>query len=90
MDGSGYPQGLSGEEIVFEARILGVADVVESMNSFRPYRPALGVEAALDEISRNRGVLYDANVVDACLRLFKEKGFRWNDAEAQGPTSKVE
>jgi len=84
MDGSGYPQGLSGEEIVLEARILGVADVVESMNSFRPYRPALGVEMALEEISKNRGRLYDADVVNACLRLFREKGFRWNDAEIQG------
>jgi len=90
MDGSGYPQGLSGEEIVLEARILGVADVVESMNSHRPYRPSLGVEKALEEIAKNRGILYDADVVDACLRLFREKGFQWNDAEVKGPRSKVQ
>jgi len=60
------------------------------MNSHRPYRPSLGVEKALEEIAKNRGILYDADVVDACLRLFREKGFRWNDAEVQGPTSKVQ
>lgn len=90
MDGSGYPQGLSNGDILIEARILGVADVVESMNSFRPYRPSLGIEMALEEISRNRGILYDADVVDACLRLFREKGFRWNDAEVQGLRSNVQ
>jgi len=77
MDGSGYPQGLSGEEIILEARILGVADVVEAMASFRPYRPARGIDKALEEISQNRGILYDAEVVDACLKLFTEKGFRF-------------
>ena len=76
MDGSGYPQGLSGGEIILEARILGVADVVEAMASFRPYRPALGIDKALEEISRNRGALYDPEVVDACLRLFTEKRFK--------------
>jgi PAS domain S-box-containing protein len=75
MDGSGYPQGLSGEEILLEARILAVADVVEAMSSHRPYRPALSIDEALDEISRNRDVLYDPEVVDACLKLFSEKGF---------------
>jgi HD-GYP domain-containing protein (c-di-GMP phosphodiesterase class II) len=75
MDGSGYPRGLSGEEIILEARILGVADVVEAMASFRPYRPARGIDEALEEISQNRGVLYDSQVVDACLKLFTEKGF---------------
>jgi len=79
MDGSGYPQGLSGENILVEARILGVADVVESMNSFRPYRPSLGLDRAIEEIIENRGTLYDPEVVDACVRLFKEKGFRWKD-----------
>jgi len=79
MDGSGYPQGLSGEDILVEARILGVADVVESMNSFRPYRAPLGLAMAIEEIIENRGALYDPDVVDACVRLFKEKGFRWND-----------
>jgi len=77
MNGSGYPQGLSGEEIILEARILAVADVVEAMASHRPYRPALGIDKALEEISQNRGVLYDPEVVDACLRLFTENGFRF-------------
>lgn len=76
MDGSGYPQGLSGESITLEARILTVADVVETMASHRPYRPALGIEMALAEIKQNRGVLYDPNVVDACVRLFSEKGYQ--------------
>ncbi len=75
MDGSGYPQNLNGEDILLESRILGIADVVEAISSHRPYRPALGIDIALDEISRNRGILYDANVVDACLRLFHEKDF---------------
>ena len=75
MDGSGYPQGLKGEEILLAARIIGVADVVEAMVSHRPYRPALGIEEALKEISLNRGVLYDSQVVDTCLKLFAEKGF---------------
>ena len=76
MDGSGYPRNLKGDDILVEARILAVADVVESMASHRPYRPALGIDAALAEIEKNRGILYDNNVVDACLRLFREKGFR--------------
>jgi putative two-component system response regulator len=76
MDGSGYPSGLSGEEILMEARILGVADTVEAMASHRPYRPALGMDKALAEISQNRGILYDPEVVDACLKLFKERGFK--------------
>jgi HD-GYP domain-containing protein (c-di-GMP phosphodiesterase class II) len=76
MDGSGYPQGLAGEEIILEARILAVADVVEAMASHRPYRPAHSAEEALEEISQNRGVLYDSEVVDACLKLFIEKGFK--------------
>jgi PAS domain S-box-containing protein len=77
MDGSGYPQGLSGEDILLEARILAVSDVVEAMASHRPYRPARGIDRALEEISQNRGVLYDPEVVDACLKLFTEKGFRF-------------
>ena len=76
MDGSGYPSGLSGEAILLEARILAVADVVEAMASHRPYRPALGLDQALEEITQNRGILYDPEVVDACLKLFKEKGFK--------------
>jgi PAS domain S-box-containing protein/putative nucleotidyltransferase with HDIG domain len=75
MDGSGYPKGLSGESIALEARILAVADVVEAMASHRPYRPALGIEKALEEISQNRGLLYDFQVVDACIKLFSEKEF---------------
>lgn len=75
MDGSGYPQGLQGEEILLEARILAVADVVEGMSSHRPYRPALGEPAALREIERMRGRWLDETAVDACLKLFREKGF---------------
>ncbi|MDD5168153.1 MAG: PAS domain S-box protein [Syntrophales bacterium] len=75
MDGSGYPRNLKGNDILLEARILSVADVVESMASHRPYRPALGIDAALEEISKNRGLLYDPEVVDACLRLFLEKEY---------------
>jgi HD-GYP domain-containing protein (c-di-GMP phosphodiesterase class II) len=77
MDGSGYPQGLSGESILLEARILAVADVVEAMASHRPYRPALGMKKALDEISLKRGLAYDAQVVDVCLQLFAEKKFEF-------------
>ena len=76
MDGSGYPNGISGENILLEARILAVADVVEAMASHRPYRAALGIDLALNEISKNRGSSYDPKVVDACLRLFNEKGYR--------------
>jgi putative nucleotidyltransferase with HDIG domain len=76
MDGSGYPNGISGENILLEARILAVADVVEAMASHRPYRAALGINVALNEISKNRGSSYDPKVVDACLRLFNEKGYR--------------
>ena len=76
MDGSGYPRKLKGNEILMEARIMAVADVVESMASYRPYRPALGIEAALNEIEKNRGIMYDDAVADTCLRLFREKGFK--------------
>jgi PAS domain S-box-containing protein/putative nucleotidyltransferase with HDIG domain len=75
MDGSGYPSGISGDEIILEARVLAVADVVEAMASHRPYRPALSIDQALREISENRGTLYDPNVVDACLRLFAQQRF---------------
>ena len=77
LDGSGYPQGLKGPDIIIEARILAVADVVEAMASHRPYRSALGIDKALDEIVTNRGILYDAEVVDACVRLFREKRFNF-------------
>jgi HD-GYP domain-containing protein (c-di-GMP phosphodiesterase class II) len=77
LDGSGYPQGLKGEEILLEARIIAVADVVEAMASHRPYRPARGIDTALEEIEKNKGVHYDAEVVGACLALFRKKGFRF-------------
>jgi PAS domain S-box-containing protein/putative nucleotidyltransferase with HDIG domain len=73
MNGSGYPSGLRGEEIFIEARILAVSDVVEAMSSHRPYRPGLSVEAALKEIVQNKDILYDSDVVNACLRVFWEK-----------------
>jgi PAS domain S-box-containing protein len=76
MNGSGYPRNLRGEEILLEARILAVSDVVESMASHRPYRPTLGIDRALNEIEVNRGILYDADVADACLKIFREKGFQ--------------
>jgi PAS domain S-box-containing protein/putative nucleotidyltransferase with HDIG domain len=75
LDGSGYPQHLSADQIIPEARILAVADVVEAIASHRPYRPALELEEALKEIKRYRGRLYDSQVVDACLRVFRERGF---------------
>ncbi len=77
MDGSGYPKGLKGEEILLEARIVAVADVVESMSSHRPYRPALGIEKALEEIRAGRGTLFDASVVDACLSIFEEGDYHF-------------
>jgi HD-GYP domain-containing protein (c-di-GMP phosphodiesterase class II) len=76
MDGSGYPRNLKGEEICIEARILAVADVVEAMASHRPYRPGLGIEAALAEIEKHRGIYYDSAAADACLRVFREKDYK--------------
>jgi HD-GYP domain-containing protein (c-di-GMP phosphodiesterase class II) len=78
LDGSGYPRGLRDKNILLEAKILCVADVVEAMASHRPYRPALGVDAALEEISKHAGKLYDPEVVGACIRLFREKGFSFD------------
>jgi len=75
MDGSGYPRGLKGEAILPEARVLAVADVVEAMSAHRPYRPGLGIEAALAEIERGRDSVYDTAVADACLKLFREKAY---------------
>jgi PAS domain S-box-containing protein/putative nucleotidyltransferase with HDIG domain len=75
LDGSGYPQGLKGDQILLEARILAVADVVEAMAAHRPYRPSLGIDAALEEVRKYRGVKYDAAAVDACVRLFHERGY---------------
>jgi PAS domain S-box-containing protein len=76
MNGSGYPNGLTGDNILLESRIIAVADVVESMGTHRPYRPSLGIDAALEEIEKNRGTLYDDAVADACLRLFRERGYQ--------------
>ncbi|MBE3113359.1 MAG: PAS domain S-box protein [Actinobacteria bacterium] len=77
LNGSGYPNHLKGDEIFLEARILGVTDVVEAISSHRPYRAALGVNAALGEIAKNKEILYDPKVVDICIKLFKEKGFKF-------------
>jgi PAS domain S-box-containing protein len=78
LDGSGYPNKLKGDEIILESRILAVADVVEAMTSHRPYRPALGIEAALNEIESGKGVKYDAQVVDLCVSLFRNEGFSFS------------
>lgn len=75
LNGTGYPNGLTGDQISMEAKVLAVADVVEAMASHRPYRAALGIEAALEEIKQQKNILYDGNIVDACLRLFQEKKF---------------
>ncbi len=75
LDGSGYPNSLVSKDILSEAKILCVADVVESMATHRPYRPAIGIEKALEEINKNKGTLYDSDVVEACFTLFKDKGF---------------
>jgi len=82
LDGSGYPQGIAGDKVRIEARILAVADVVEAMASHRPYRPALGLHRALGEISEHRGVRYDSEVVEVCLKLFQEEGYRLLGDEA--------
>jgi putative nucleotidyltransferase with HDIG domain len=78
LDGSGYPQGLAAKGILLEARILAVADVMEAMASHRPYRPALGIDKALEEISKNKETLYDGEVVAACVKLFAENGFHFD------------
>jgi HD-GYP domain-containing protein (c-di-GMP phosphodiesterase class II) len=77
MDGSGYPRKLKGDKILLEAKIIGIADVIEAMSSHRPYRPALGVEAGLKEINRNKGTLFDKEIVNAYLKVFK-KGYRFD------------
>ena len=76
MNGSGYPDGLTGDQCLLASQILSVADIVEAMSSHRPYRPGLGLQAALDEINRNKGICYDPGAVDACLMLFNEKGYQ--------------
>jgi HD-GYP domain-containing protein (c-di-GMP phosphodiesterase class II) len=78
MDGSGYPRGLKGDEILMGARIIAIADVVEAMATNRPYRAVLGLDAALEEIKQGRGKLYDALAVDACVALFENEGFSLN------------
>ena len=78
LDGSGYPTGLSGNQIILEARILSVADVTEAMASHRPYRPSLGINVALEEIEKNKGVLYDSDVVTTCLKVFHEEGYKFS------------
>jgi len=77
IDGSGYPRGLKGDNICIEAKILGVANVVEAMSSYKSYRPALSIDEALAEISKNKNILFDPKVVDTCIRLFKEKDFKF-------------
>lgn len=79
MDGSGYPRGLKGEEIIIEARIIAVSDVVEAISSHRPYRPALGIAAAMEEIKEGRGKKYDPRIVDLCVELFEREEFHWED-----------
>jgi putative nucleotidyltransferase with HDIG domain len=79
-NGSGYPRGLAGSEILLEARILGVADVVEAMATHRPYRPALGIDLALEELNRNRGILYDPEVVQSCANLYLANRFEDNSS----------
>jgi HD-GYP domain-containing protein (c-di-GMP phosphodiesterase class II) len=84
MNGSGYPDGLSGENILPEVKILAVADVIDAIASHRPYRPALGLDKALAEIMRNKGLLYDNEVVDACFELLTEKDFMlWEDNQPE-------
>lgn len=75
LDGSGYPQGLTDKDILFESKILAIADVVEAMYSHRPYRPGWGLDQALDQVDKNKGILFHPQVVDGCLSLFREKGF---------------
>jgi HD-GYP domain-containing protein (c-di-GMP phosphodiesterase class II) len=77
LDGSGYPKGLAGDAIILQARILAVADTVEAMLTYRPYRPAHSLSAVMSQITDNRGRLYDPQVADACIRLFCEKGFEF-------------
>jgi len=79
LDGSGYPKGLKDGEILMEAKIIAVADVVEAMSSKRSYRPAYSIKEILEEILKNKGILYESQVVDACLRLFQEKHFQFKE-----------
>ena len=83
LDGSSYPGGLKGDEIHIKARILAVADVIEAMSSHRPYRPSLGIDFALEEIEKNRDILFDPEVTDVCLKLFREKGYKFPEASSE-------
>jgi putative nucleotidyltransferase with HDIG domain len=83
INGSGYPRGLKGDQIAMEARIIGVADVIDAMASYRPYRPALGVEAAIDEIVKYKGITYDPVVVDACLKIYKKSTEKFFESNQQ-------
>lgn len=87
IDGSGYPDGLTGKNILLQAKILCVADVVETIETHRPYRPSLGRQAALEEIMKNRGILYDPDAVDSCLKLFREKDFQYPSCSHMVPVS---
>jgi putative nucleotidyltransferase with HDIG domain len=89
MDGSGYPLGISGDNILLESRIIAVADSVEAMASHRPYRPALGIEKALEMILNEKGKLYDSQIVDACVTLFKNKDFQFPQDDGGGAASNV-
>jgi putative nucleotidyltransferase with HDIG domain len=89
LNGSGYPIGISGNEILLEAKILAVADVVEAMSSHRPYRPALGMAKALEEISQNSGVLYEKDVVEACLKVLQQNGFGFRYEGTPAPNPEV-
>jgi HD-GYP domain-containing protein (c-di-GMP phosphodiesterase class II) len=82
MDGSGYPKGLKGEEILLEARIICVADVVEAIASHRPYRPALTLEEAIKDISENSGILYDKKVVEACIKVIREEKYVFEESNS--------
>lgn len=75
IDGSGYPEGIKADDILLEAKIIGVADVVEAISSHRPYRPALGVDYAIAQIERNKGILFDSSVVEACIQVITEKKY---------------
>ena len=88
IDGSGYPNGLTGEQILFEAKILAVADVCETISSHRPYRPSLGINRAIEELSANKGILYDEKVVAACLLLMEENRFEFKPAAFRQVTRK--
>lgn len=87
LNGSGYPQGLKGDEILLEAKILAVADVIEAMSSHRPYRPAPGLNKALAEIKKNKGVLYEPEVVDTCLELFNKREISFEEFQTKSAAS---